>query len=54
MKLTPGVNFTNIFQAVFAPIFFKFAKKLQTQTVSCEKLPQTLLYEKAVCKRLLK
>ena len=33
---------------------FPFAKKLQTQTVSKEKLHKTLSYKKAACKMLLK
>ena len=50
--MQPGVNFANNLQAVFLLIFF--AKKLQTQTVSTEKLRKTLLYEKAAHKKLVK
>jgi len=31
-----------------------FAKKLQSQTVSGEKLQKTLMYKKAACKKLVK
>ncbi len=41
------VSFTNILRAAFEP-------KLQTQTVSREKLCETLSYKKAVCKMLMK
>jgi len=37
MELTPVVNFINILQAAFAPIY-SFAKKFQSQTVTVEKI----------------
>jgi len=39
-----GVNFINILQANFAPIFLR--QKLQSQNVNREKLCKALLYEK--------
>jgi hypothetical protein len=52
VKLTPAVNFINILQAAFAPIFF--CQKLQSQTVTREKLHNTLLYKKSRKKMLVK
>jgi len=52
MKLTPVVSFINILQAAFALIFC--AKKLQSQTVTREKLFKKLSYEKAAPKMLMK
>jgi len=52
MKLTLGVNFTNILRAAFSPIFFP-PKKLQTQSVSKQKLPKMLMYEKVAHKMLV-
>jgi len=46
------VNFTNILQAAFALI--SFYKKLQSQTVSSEKLHNSLLWEKFAHKMLVK
>jgi hypothetical protein len=40
MKLTPVFNFTNICTIILSP------KKLQSQTVTSEKVQKTLLYEK--------
>ena len=42
MKLRPVINFTNILQAAFWPIFF-CQIKLQTKTVSREKHLKTLV-----------
>ena len=53
MKLTPTVvNFTNFLRASFCQ--FPFAKKLQTQTVSTDKLRKTLSNEKDDRKIMLK
>jgi len=50
--LIPVDNFTNILLAAFAPIFF-CQKKIQSQSVSREKLCKTLSYKKeAACKLL--
>jgi len=46
------VNFINILQAAFAPIFLH--QKLQSQTVTREKLCKALLYEKVSSKMLMK
>jgi hypothetical protein len=46
------VNFINILQASFAPIFLR--QKLQSQTVTREKLCKALLYEKVSSKMLMK
>jgi len=46
------VNFINILQAAFALLFF--CQKIQSQTVSKEKLLKTLLYEKVALKMLMK
>jgi len=48
VRLSPFVNFTNILQAYFAPIFFH--KKIQNQTVSREELQKSLLYKKLLVK----
>jgi len=48
----PVVNFTNILQAAFAPIFF--GQKLKSQTVIREKLPKILLYKRDACKMFVK
>jgi hypothetical protein len=50
LKGTPKVSFINILPAAF----FSFAKKLQRQTVSREKLLKTLLNEKAAHKMVVK
>jgi hypothetical protein len=50
LRLCPLVNFTIILHTAFASIF----KKLQSQTVSREKLQETLSYKKGVGKILLK
>jgi len=47
----PVVNFTNILQAAFAPIFF--CHKITNPKIR-EKLHQTLLYDKADRKMLVK
>ena len=47
-----AVNFTKIWQAAFALI--SICQKLQTQTVSTEKLGKTLLFEKDAHKMLVK
>jgi len=52
MKMTIGVNFINILRAAFAPN--SFGKKLQSQTVTREKLPKTLSYRKGTHKMLMK
>jgi len=44
--LTPVVNFANILQAAFAPVF-TFAKKLQSQTLSREKLSKNTFVQKS-------
>jgi len=44
LRFRPLVNFINISQAAFVPIFF--AKKFQIQNVSKEKLQKTLMYKK--------
>jgi len=46
------VNFINILQAAFAPIFF--SKKFQNHTVTSEKLRKRLLYKEAARKMLMK
>jgi len=51
VTLKPVVNFINILQTAFLPIFF-CPKKLQSHTVSKEKLRKALLYKKAACKML--
>jgi len=51
--LTPVVNFINILQAAFAPVFLRqyfCAQKLQSLTVTREKLPKTLLCQKVSSK----
>ena len=50
---TPLVNFTNILQAAFMPISCHH-KNLQTQTVSTEKMCQTLMCGKTARKMLVK
>jgi hypothetical protein len=45
MKLTPGVNFINILQSTFGPIFL-CQKDLKSHNVSIEKLREALLYKK--------
>jgi hypothetical protein len=52
VKWTPVVNFINIKQAAFAPIFLP--KKFQSQTVTREKLPKTLSYKERASKMLMK
>jgi hypothetical protein len=52
IKLTPVVNFTNIYVQIFCQ--YSFIKKLQSQTVIREKLQEALLYEKGICKMLMK
>jgi hypothetical protein len=47
-KLTPVVNFINILQAGFVPIFL--LQKISNQTVTREKLPKTPSYEKVTSK----
>jgi hypothetical protein len=46
------VNFTDILRSAFLPIFFY--QKIQTQTVSIEKLCKTLSYKKAAHKMVVK
>jgi hypothetical protein len=48
----PGVNFNYIIQAALAPYFYD--KKSQSQTLIREKLHKALIYEKGVCKMLMK
>jgi len=48
VKLTPGVDFINILQTTFAALFL--SQKLQSQTVTREKLQKSLLYKKAFVK----
>ncbi len=52
--MTPGVNFTDILRAAFAPIFF--CKKITHPNCNSkcysEKLCKTFLFEKAACKML--
>jgi hypothetical protein len=52
VKLTPRVNFINI----FGPVFFRspFAKKSQSRTVTKEKLYEALSYKKQAIKMLMK
>jgi hypothetical protein len=50
--MTPVVNFTNILQTTFVPIFF--FKKITFQTVLSEKRRKTLLNEKAAHIMLMK
>jgi len=52
IKFTPVVNFINILQAAFAPLFF--CQKIQSQTVISEKLRKTLSYGKCTSKMLMK
>jgi hypothetical protein len=52
IKLRPGIYFTNILGAAFAPIFLR--KKLKSQTVTREKLHKTFLYEQGGHKMLIK
>ena len=46
------VNFSNLLQVTFCQ--FPSSQKMQTQSVSTEKLHITLLYKKAACKLLMK
>jgi len=46
MKWTPLIDFINILQAAFGPIFLR--KKNQSQTVIREKLRKALSYKKGV------
>jgi len=46
------INFINILQAAFASIFLR--QKLQSQSVTREKLLNLLLYKKRTCKMLVK
>jgi len=46
------LTFINILRAAFAPIFF--SQKLQSQTVSGEKLNRTLSYKKGLSTMLIK
>jgi hypothetical protein len=48
VKFSPVVNFINILQAAFGPIFY--GQKLQSQTVIREKLCKALSYKKAFVK----
>jgi hypothetical protein len=48
-----GFNFAKILRAAFVTIFLRL-KKLQSQTVSREKLSRTLLYEKGASKMCMK
>jgi hypothetical protein len=43
LKLAPAISFINILQAAFGPIFLR--QKIQSQTVSREKLCKTLSYK---------
>ncbi len=51
MSESQEVTITNIFRAVFSPIFFR--QKIQTQTVSRLKLHKRLLYKKAIHEMLV-
>ncbi len=46
------VNFINILGAAFVTIFLH--KKLQSRTVTREKMRKALLYKKGTCKMLMK
>jgi len=50
--MTPEVNFINILLSAFAPIFFH--KKLQSQTLTREKLCKAHSYKKGEHKILIK
>jgi len=45
LKLTPGVNLTNIYEQLLCR--YSFAKKLQSQAVIKEKLSKALLNKKS-------
>jgi hypothetical protein len=52
LKLTPFIYINKIYEQLLRQ--FPFFKKLQTQTVSTEKLQKINLYEKAACKMFVK
>jgi len=51
VKLTPGVNFTNIYKQFLHRLMHK---NFQIQTVSRDKLSKTLSFEKAAHKTMIK
>ncbi len=52
MKLTPAVNFTNILQAAFVPIFLQ--QKITNPNCKHTKAAQNTLVKKAACEMLVK